>query len=107
MPGRLFLFVGTAIVYRGYYGMMSPSLIQGRATNALVNGQDAFKFTKERMKKATTQSSPLTEKKRRSVTSIRGLQSYKRKRCPMLMLHIEVIPELVEAFGSVPFDCRA
>jgi DNA polymerase-1 len=51
MAGRLFLFDGTAIFYRGYYGIdVSLTNSKGEPTNALFGlARMLSKFTRERM----------------------------------------------------------
>ncbi|HNU23642.1 MAG TPA: 5'-3' exonuclease H3TH domain-containing protein, partial [Mesotoga sp.] len=102
MPGRLFLFDGTAIFYRGYYGIdVTLTNSKGEPTNALFGtARMLSKFTKERMKEGDYAIFAFDRKE--ETKRHKAYEAYKATREAMpdaLVAQLRDIPELVEAFG--------
>jgi len=102
MAGRLFLFDGTAIFYRGYYGIdVSLTNSKGEPTNALFGlARMLSKFTRERMEEGDY---ALFAFDRKELTHRHKMfEAYKATREAMpeaLVAQLKDVPELVEAFG--------
>ncbi|CCU86298.1 DNA polymerase I [Mesotoga prima] len=102
MPGKLFLFDGTAIFYRGYYGIdVTLTNSKGEPTNALFGtARMLSKFTRERMKNGDYAIFAFDRKE--ATKRHDAYESYKATREAMpdaLVAQLKDIPELVEAFG--------
>ena len=102
MPGRLFLFDGTAIFYRGYYGIdVTLTNSKGEPTNALFGtARMLSKFTKERMEEGDYAIFAFDRKE--ETKRHKAYEAYKATREAMpdaLVAQLRDIPELVEAFG--------
>lgn len=102
MPGKLYLFDGTAIFYRGYYGIdVTLTNSKGEPTNALFGtARMLSKFTRERMKKGDYAIFAFDRKE--ATKRHEAYESYKATREAMpeaLVAQLEDIPDLVEAFG--------
>jgi DNA polymerase-1 len=102
MAGRLFLFDGTAIFYRGYYGIdISLTNSRGEPTNALFGmARMISKFSRTNMEEGDY---ALFAFDRKEATHRHTLfEDYKATREAMpeaLVQQLGAVPELVEAFG--------